>query len=172
MELEFLKFIGLFHNPILDSFFVFITRLADSGFIWIILSTILIINKKTRKYGFMLGIVLIVNLIVGEGILKHIFDRQRPFVEGGFSLLIENPVTSSFPSGHTASSFAVLGVFIFYVKKHVIPIGILATLIGVSRLYLQVHYPTDVIAGALIGLTVAYLVVKYITKKYHFFTLE
>lgn len=170
MELEILNYIGLLHSEFLDNFFVFITRLGDKGLIWIVLAGILLIKKDTRKYGIMIGAVLLVNLIIGEGILKHLFNRARPFTVGEFNLLIEAPSTSSFPSGHTASSFAVLGTFIFYIKKYVFPVGVLAVLISFSRLYLQVHYLTDVLAGAILGLFVAYIITKYLVGKYQFFT--
>lgn len=65
----------------------------------------------------------------------------------------------SFPSGHTASSFAA--AFLFYremPKRQGVPALLLAALIGFSRLYIGIHYPTDVIAGALIGIGIASLV--------------
>ena len=58
----------------------------------------------------------------------------------------------SFPSGHTAGSFAFVSVLWFLAPKKVsIPMTILAALISLSRLYVGVHYPTDVLGGVIIG---------------------
>ena len=66
--------------------------------------------------------------------------------------LIKNPITYSFPSGHSASSFAAAGTFIMTNSSMSVYITILAALIAFSRLYLNVHYPTDVLTGIILGL--------------------
>ena len=58
----------------------------------------------------------------------------------------------SFPSGHTAASFAsVMALYLAGEKKIWISSLGLAVLIAFSRLYLYVHYPTDVLGGVIIG---------------------
>ena len=70
-----------------------------------------------------------------------------------FYPLIGRPWDYSFPSGHTASSFAAAWVLYRRLPKRFgIPALALAGLIGVSRLYLGVHYPTDVLFGAVSGI--------------------
>ena len=72
--------------------------------------------------------------------------------------LIPKPTDFSFPSGHTACSFAA-GFLLFrkLPKKYGIPVLLLAVLISFSRLYVGVHYPSDVIAGTVSGICISYL---------------
>ena len=70
--------------------------------------------------------------------------------------LVERPRDFSFPSGHTASSFAAAGVFFRRLPKWLgVPALLLAVLMGLSRLYVGVHYPTDVLVGLLSGLVLS-----------------
>ena len=60
---------------------------------------------------------------------------------------------SSFPSGHTAASFAtVTALFLAKEKKIALMFLTLSCLIAFSRLYLYVHFPTDILGGALVGI--------------------
>ena len=67
-------------------------------------------------------------------------------------LLIPNPTDFSFPSGHTAASFAAVAALYYFRCRYWYLAGTLAVLIAFSRLYLYVHFPTDILAGALLGL--------------------
>ncbi len=62
------------------------------------------------------------------------------------------PADASFPSGHTASSFAAAtALSTFY--PNVVPLVFgLATLVGASRVHLGHHFPSDAAVGALIGI--------------------
>lgn len=90
--------------------------------------------------------------------LKNLIQRPRPFtLLPGVSLLIPPPGSSSFPSGHTGSSFACAAAIFLLNRKWGVPALALAALIAFSRLYLSVHYPTDLLAGALLGVGSALL---------------
>lgn len=136
----------------MDNFMVFITTLGNRGLIWVIISLVLMIKEKYRKIGLYALLALLLVTILGEVVLKNIVGRVRPFesVEG-IELLINKPVSFSFPSGHTASSFAMAGVLGEKIKKYRIPFYILASLIAFSRVYLFVHNPSDIIAGIVLG---------------------
>lgn len=141
-------------NPFLDSIMIFITTLGNGGIIWIAATVVLLIPKKTRKVGIMSGVALLGSLIINNNIIKNLVQRPRPFVTfTDLQIIIPIPSEFSFPSGHTASSFAAAGVFYSNLpKKFGVPAVILAGLIGLSRLYVGVHYPTDVIAGIIMGI--------------------
>ena len=107
---------------------------------------------------------LAVCFIINNEILKNVIARPRPFTQlSGLNVLIPKPSDFSFPSGHTASSFAAAGAFFYYNnKKWGIFALILASFIGFSRLYLGVHYPSDVLFGALLGMLISFTVSKAI----------
>lgn len=99
---------------------------------------------------------LALDVLLCNVMLKPLVGRMRPFtVNTGMELLINAPKDFSFPSGHTAASFAAAFALLFVKNKLWIPSMILASLIAFSRLYLYVHYPTDVLAGILLGLIVS-----------------
>jgi undecaprenyl-diphosphatase len=151
-----------FQNPILDKIMPVITYLGNGGIVWIIISLVLIMTKKYRKIGILCALALLLNTIIGEGILKNLFQRQRPFVDMPIvNLLVSKPVSYSFPSGHTSTAFAVAGVLGSQFKRCKTPIFILASLIAFSRLYLFVHYPFDVLAGIIQGMICAKVVLKF-----------
>ena len=157
------------HGNIMDKIMVGITALGDNGVIWIIMAIILMISKKYRKIGFMALLALLLSTILGEGILKHVVHRIRPSADiPAVDLLIAKPLSYSFPSGHTTSSFAVAGVLAKYFKNYAIEFLSLASLIAFSRLYLYVHYPTDVLGGVLLGLICSGIIIYLFDKVNHY----
>jgi len=86
-----------------------------------------------------------------QGPLKRTFPRSRPFARRLAIVVGPRPVDSSFPSGHTAGSFAAATALAhFYPEDRPILFG-LAAAVGVSRVYLGMHFPSDVLVGAAIG---------------------
>jgi undecaprenyl-diphosphatase len=153
------------HGYIMDRAMVIITSLGNSGFIWIVIAVLLMSDKKYRNIGFMALGALILSTVLGEGILKHIVQRIRPSADmPAVNLLILKPLSYSFPSGHTTSSFAVAGVLVKYFKDYALEFFSLASLIAFSRLYLYVHYPTDVLAGIILGLTCSRITIYMFNK--------
>lgn len=142
-------------NPIM----IKITHLGDAGLVWIALSLFLLFPKSTRKYAMMAIVALLLSLLINNMLLKNIIARTRPYeVVEGLNRLIGAQHDFSFPSGHTASSFATAVVLFCNLKKRYgIPLLILAVLISLSRLYVGVHYPTDVLFGAISGTLLAVL---------------
>ena len=63
-----------------DTFFPVITRFADKGIGWIAISVILLLFKRTRKTGFMVGAALLIGLIFGNDFLcslRAVFKQHR-----------------------------------------------------------------------------------------------
>lgn len=142
-----------------DWLFPAITFLGDKGLIWIAAAVALLFFKQYRKWGVLLLAALLITTLVGEVALKNLIGRPRPCtLFPDMELLISRPDSYSFPSGHSASSFAAAVVLLKCRKAFGIPAILLAALIAFSRLFLFVHYPTDVLAGAALGAILGLLV--------------
>ena len=151
-------------NRTFDKMMPIITMMGNLGVIWFVISSLMFLKVEYRIIG--IGVILAVALttIIGEGRIKHIVRRSRPFQDKEEKLLINKPITYSFPSGHTASSFAALAVFLQMNGKLGLIVSPIATLIAFSRVYLKVHYPTDVIFGMLLGFTCGITVVSFLGR--------
>lgn len=142
-----------FHFPILDKIMILATVTGNKGLIWILISLWLFIHKKTRHIGIITLLALTLSVIMGEGLLKHIVQRPRPYADFSLAhLLVDKSTTYSFPSGHTATSFAAAYALSKYIKKFSLVIWTIAITIAFSRLYLFLHYPSDIVAGVVLGL--------------------
>ena len=151
-------------NPIIKG----ITYLGEAGWFWIVLSILLIIWKKYRTVGVVSLISLVFSFLVNTIIIKHIFNRVRPYdaVEGLTRLVGKQP-DSSFPSGHTTAAFSVAIVLLLLMpKKFGVPSLILAVLVMFSRLYVGVHYPTDVLTALILTTIYTVVIVMIYRKKF------
>ena len=142
-EFQFLNWIQEnWHNDVLTTVLRWITTLGNGGILWILLSLLLWIPRKTRKCGISMSLSLLLCGILGNLILKPWIGRIRPYdINTSIELLLPALSDFSFPSGHTYAAFAgAITLFIFY-KKSGIAALILACLIAFSRLYFYVHFP-------------------------------
>ena len=154
---------AVFQCAFLDSFFPAFTALCNHGELWIVLAVLLLLTKRHRKTGCCLGAAQITNLVITNLTLKPLIGRIRPFaVNTAVELLIAMPGDASFPSGHTACSFAAVAAL--KAAGHPIWKGaaLIAVLMGLSRLYLYVHWPTDILGGALVGWLAGWLGAKMV----------
>lgn len=154
-------------NKYFDRIMPYITHSNDYGILYIslILSS-MIFNYRT-DVAAKLFIALALGFSLGEGLLKHLIVRYRPtYKNPEYKLLVKIPKTSSFPSGHTTSSFAVFGVFWGLDSRLVYIFLGIAILIAFSRLYLYLHYPSDVFVGIILGLFCGKLVFPFNNSVY------
>ena len=169
-EFQILDGLQTLHTPMLDTFMTSVTKLGDAGIAWIILTIILLLIPKTRKAGAYMAVALITDLIICNIIIKPIVARPRPYsINKTIRLLVAPLKDYSFPSGHTAASFASVSALYFAGRKR-LAVGalVVSILIAFSRMYLYVHYPTDVFGGLIIGLLcgwIADLVMKRIVER-------
>ena len=135
MEFKILDMIQEIRTPILDSLMCMITKLGDAGAIWIILAVILLLIPKTRKTGAIVVAALAVDIVLCNGILKPFIGRIRPCdINTSIQLLVARPDDFSFPSGHTAASFAAVAALYFAGEKMLWkPALILSCFIAFSR---------------------------------------
>lgn len=160
------------HTEFLDVLMVFLTTISDVGAFWFVTAAILLLLHK-RVGGFYKGITLALSIgivFLIENFLNWIFQRPRPpLTEEGVRQLVDLALSSSFPSGHAASSFAAMTVLVYFfssAKYWAVP---LAFLFAYSRLYVGMHFPLDSISGAVLGVLTGYATVyaadKFMQRK-------
>lgn len=150
--------VNQYHTNWLDFTFKIMTNLGDGFFIIFAVILLSAIKKKKKAIAVLLAYAysgLLVQLF------KRLYNQPRPkllmqqlhipythFVQG---LNVHNH--SSFPSGHTASAFALstIMVLVFKKKKISVPCILFSIAVGYSRIYLAQHFPIDVLFGALAG---------------------
>lgn len=165
-ELDILTKINfIVRNGVFDRVMPIISALGDAGIVWIGISIILICTKKYRRIGLISLCSILVTIILGEGIIKNIVRRSRPYMSTGVGIFLKYPGTYSFPSGHTSISFAAAYVLAHNSLSWGIIAYTLAILIAFSRIYLMVHYPTDVLGGIVLGTLTSMIMLKVINKK-------
>ena len=99
------------------------------------------------------------------GALKAATSIERPPLRYAHpDALVALPSGSSFPSGHTSTSFACATVLSFFVPSAAPAFYVLALAIGFSRIYVGVHWPLDVLGGAVLGVAVGLAVTALLRR--------
>ena len=152
---------GGFFTP----FFEIISELGHGGIPLIILSLILMLFSRTRRYGTAMLFGLAIGALITNCCLKILIARARPYSEETKAffntdlyqklwMTVGQNVESdkSFPSGHTTAAFASMtALFLTGNKKYSWAAFIFAFLMAVARIYLVVHFASDVLAGVAVG---------------------
>lgn len=170
----FLLWLNSHANSFLDFVFRWLTHIGD-GLFAVFLILVLLFFYRIR-YG--IGLLL---AFASSGILSQLAKRTiaapRPrsyFLDFESLNLIPGLYYSSsfsFPSGHTATAFAVFTFLALLTRNKALQVFylLLAALIGISRVYLLQHFLVDVVTGALLGVVcglASYFVVVKIEKPY------
>lgn len=142
--------------PLLNKILLAITKSANGGMIWILTGFAVLAGFQNKSYGILFFGILIATAIVNNLILKSIFMRKRPCdLFRRIPVQIKRPCGSSFPSGHTAVSFACATALCSIFLPFGIVAMCLACVIGFTRVYFFVHFPTDVLFGMISGISIA-----------------
>lgn len=158
-------YLAIYHlrQPWLDKIMPLITHLGTGGFIWLGWALLLYLRgtPANRRIAILTVIALTISFFLSNELLKGLVTRTRPYLSLDEIITLVKPLQStSFPSGHTATSFACAVVLARAGGiMRWLPLTV-AVLIGFSRIYVGVHYPFDVLAGALVGLLCGMLVLR------------
>jgi len=156
----------------LRAFFQCISFFGHGAGSLIAVSLIWSLDRKNKiAVPLVLGSVLTAGLVAA--VVKVLVHRPRPFIDHAtlsdsitFSEAVFQNSLQSFPSGHTATAFALATALSLLYRQGKPMFFLFAFLVGIQRIISQNHFPSDMLAGALIGVTSAKLVhflVKRIT---------
>lgn len=157
------------HTPWADTFFKYFTQVG-SIIPWLLTGVLLLYRYRITL--FMLASQTATAILVYA--LKHLFSVPRPSVllpELGYAFHTVDGVglhsSLSFPSGHTASGFAmmfVLSVLCRHGWQKALCL-VIAVLVGYSRIYLSQHFLQDVLAGSVVGIMAVLLTAYPFTER-------
>jgi membrane-associated phospholipid phosphatase len=140
-------------DPLGDVFWSHVTLLGDT-LVVMALAVVLFRKRPDVVAALYLSALNAVPFVRG---FKGLIDVLRPpgvLEAGTFHLIGPSYSHSSFPSGHTATAFAVASVIAMLICRRrwtrAIMIAV-ALLVGLSRVAVGVHWPLDVVVGGAIG---------------------
>lgn len=145
----------------LDDVFVWLSKIGGYGLIWLGVGLALSLLWR-RATPFVLVLLADAAADGLATLLKFVVGTRRP---SGGGPLIAIPHSDSFPSGHTATSFACATVLTALVPRAAPAFYLLALAIGYSRVYVGVHWPFDVVGGAVLGIATALLLLAVTRRR-------
>lgn len=95
-----------------------------------------------------------IDAMILYGAMKAIFARQRPFTgEGEGKFFSGNWTNGSFPSGHSAFTWAIASTVAHEYHNHWLQLAMygLAGTVSVTRVTAREHFPSDVFVGSILG---------------------
>lgn len=163
---ETFLFFNRHYNPTLGQFYKYYTHIGD-GFFIVALATVFLFVKY--YYTFFLMVLYIVPSILVQALKRIVFSTvSRPVkyftweseLNRGIKLNLTEGVdvalTNSFPSGHTASAFALFFFLSIIIENTYLRFlfFVMAVNCAISRVYLCEHFYIDTFAGALLSIII------------------
>jgi undecaprenyl-diphosphatase len=143
---------GLPHTALSDRY---VTTLSDlgEGVGWVAAGIALasLGGAKGPRAGLATAIASLGTTYVVQRLVKPVFRRRRPWVDRDVLVVGIRTTDASFPSGHSASSFAAATALASFYPGVAPLVFALAAGVALSRVHLGHHFPSDVTAGAVIG---------------------
>lgn len=161
------------HTSWLDVLMRYWTYLGDGVVVAVIVLMMLLLS--IRKF-FITGLAYIFGGLAAQVLKKGFFhDFPRPVKyfdihNIDFNLYLIEGLhmhgNFSFPSGHTATAFAVFFCLACFIRRplYQLLLFILALGVAYSRVYLSQHFLMDVVAGSLVGILMGWLSWMWIHK--------
>ncbi len=153
-------------TPVLDWLLPNLSRAGNFGGVWLaLLGVIAVFGKRPGRTIALAGLFALVLGHVASDVLKALTMRPRPFASlPDVRLLVGEPSTYAFPSGHATSAFSAAAGVVLGARRSLKRVPLwgwgmlaLAAVISYSRVYVGVHYPADVVAGAGLGIACGWI---------------
>jgi membrane-associated phospholipid phosphatase len=147
------------HSPVLDRVMPALSRAADYSGLWLTTAGLLATSGRPawrRAAVRALASTALASAAV-NGLGKLTVGRRRPPLDDVpvARRVRRAPVTTSFPSGHSASAAAFATAVAAEAPELVAPVALLAAGVASSRVWTGAHYPGDVVVGGAVGVAVA-----------------
>lgn len=158
IDLALYKKAAAMHSPRLDRVLPPLTRAADHGVLWTGVGVALALSGAGRRRAALRGLL---SLALASGATnvpaKLLANRARPDLRPVPvpRRLLRQPMTSSFPSGHSASAAAFATGVALEQPLLALPVALVAAGVSYGRVHTGVHYPADVAAGLGMGVVAA-----------------
>ena len=136
------------HAPLPERAVLAFTRAGEHGLLWQALCALGLAFDRRHRALYLRAMRVTMLAYLANIALKYVVRRPRPVLDGLPAL--SSTVTSlSYPSAHSATSFAAAGALAQGLPAP--PLYGCAAAMALSRAYAGVHYPSDVVAGAAFG---------------------
>lgn len=154
-DLGFLQAVNATLSPAMDAVAVFINWFlgpVGAAVITLVIA-VAIFAVKRRPTPALVFLFLVLVPWLGNTIVKEIVRRPRPDLGALYANLIPDPISFSYPSGHTCFATALCLALLVTLGhgRWRIPLIVVAVVVPLltaySRVYLGVHYLSDVIAA-------------------------
>ncbi|MFD9908945.1 bifunctional phosphatase PAP2/diacylglycerol kinase family protein [Streptomyces sp. NPDC059063] len=150
------------HWPGADQFLPRLSRAANHGVLWFATAAALATTRhpRARRAAARGTASLALASATINTFGKRSVRRARPVLDGVplMRRLKRQPITTSFPSGHSASAAAFVTGVALESRGLGAAVAPLAGAVALSRVYTGVHFPSDVLAGAALGAGAAFAV--------------
>ncbi len=133
----------------------------------VILAGVLFSRRLMRAGGWTL-LAFVLSAAIAN-IVKVIVHRARPWIDkpppDAWTGYLHDSGFQSFPSGETATTFAIAAAASAFYPRLRLPLYLLAVLVAAARVLVNRHYPSDVAAGALVGIAAGHMCLRWASRR-------
>jgi undecaprenyl-diphosphatase len=140
-------------NPVADRVFYTASELGDFGLIWVVFACLRALRSRRLDERAAIRAIAATGIesVLVNVMLKSLFGRGRPLEQLEHPLPLRQPLSSSFPSGHSTAAFCAATLLSDGDPAWPVYIAA-ATLVAASRVYVRIHHASDVAGGVFVGL--------------------